>query len=291
MELTLATRRSPLALAQTEVVAHALRAVGHEPTLLPLVTTGDRWSATGGDADKGMFVRELESAVLDGRADLAIHSAKDLPVEMPDGLTIAAVPPRADARDVLIGPAGGLPSLTSGSRVATGSARRSAQLLRARPDLRIVDIRGNVDTRLEKLAAGSADALVLAAAGLERLGRRPDGLSSLPVELSVPAAGQGFLAIQGRSGDDAAATAAGAIGTGGDATCLAVERAVLEALGGGCREPIGAYCTAAGDELALHGFMARDAAGSRGRRAEVRGPAVEADRLVSELAASLGATV
>ena len=288
MELTLATRRSPLALAQAEAVARALRAVGHDTTLLPLVTAGDRWSAAGGDADKGMFVRELESAVLDGRADLAIHSAKDLPVEMPDGLTIAAVPPRADARDVLIGPAGGLPSLTSGARVATGSARRSAQLLRARPDLRIVDIRGNVDTRLGKLEAGSADALVLAAAGLERLGRRPDGLSFLPVELSVPAAGQGLLAIQGRSGDDAAASAARAIGTGGDATCLAVERAVLEALGGGCREPIGAYCTAAGDELALHGFMARDAAGSHGRRAEVRGPVEEADRLVSELAASLG---
>lgn len=287
MELTLATRRSPLALAQTEAVAGALRAAGHQTTLLPLVTTGDRWSATGGEADKGMFVRELESAVLDGRADLAVHSAKDLPVEMPEGLAIAAVPPRADARDVLIGPAAGLPSLASGARVATGSARRSAQLLRARPDLRIVDIRGNVDTRLEKLGAGSADALVLAAAGLERLGRRPDGLSSLPVDISVPAAGQGFLAIQGRSGDDAAATAAAAIGTAADGTCLSVERAVLAALGGGCREPIGAYCTTAGDELTLHGFMARDAAGAGGRRAEVRGPASEADRLVSELAASL----
>ena len=114
VRLTLATRRSPLAMAQTEAVGAALAAAGHQVTLLPLVTTGDRWSATGGEADKGMFVQELEQAVLDGRADLAVHSAKDLPIEMAEGLTIAAVPPRADPRDLLIGPAGGLPSLPAG---------------------------------------------------------------------------------------------------------------------------------------------------------------------------------
>ena len=287
MRLTLATRRSPLAMAQARAVAAALEEAGHEAALLPLVTSGDRWSASGGQADKGMFVRELEQAVLAGDADLAIHSAKDLPVEMPEGLTIAAVPPRADPRDVLIGPAGGLPSLPAGARVATGSARRAAQLQRARPDLRVVDIRGNVDTRLAKLAAGAADALVLAAAGLERLGLRPAGVTPLPVSLCVPAAGQGYLAVQARDGADPAGKVAATLGVAADAECLNLERALLDALGGGCREPIGAYGAVSENGLQLTGFLARDAEGTDARTGGVSGPRDESARLVAELAVEL----
>jgi hydroxymethylbilane synthase len=193
VRIVLATRRSPLALAQTEAVAGALRAAGHEPELLGLTTTGDRWSAagTGAAPDKGLFVKELEEALGDGRADLAVHSAKDLPAELPDGLAVVAVPPREDARDVLVGPPGGLAALPAGARVATGSPRRAAQVLAARPDLLIVPIRGNVGTRLDKLARGDADALVLAAAGLARLGLAPGGAEPLPIEVSTPAPGQG----------------------------------------------------------------------------------------------------
>jgi hydroxymethylbilane synthase len=237
-------------------VARSLRAAGHDPEPLPLTTTGDRWSADDRTPapDRGLFVKELEEALLDGRADLAVHSAKDLPGELPPGLAVVAVPAREDPRDVLVGPAGGLGALPAGARVATGSPRRAAQLLAARPDLVVVPIRGNVGTRLDKLARGEADALVLAAAGLRRLGLSPEGATPLAAEVCVPAPGQGLLAVEGRHDDPGGAAAAAALDDPAAHACLIAERALLAALGGGCMQPVGALCEPDGDGLRLTAF-------------------------------------
>jgi hydroxymethylbilane synthase len=239
-------------------VASALRAAGHETEELPLVTSGDRWSArgTGPAPDRGLFVKELEEALLDGRAHLAVHSAKDLPGELPGGLALLAVPAREDPRDVLVGPRGGLASLPAGARVATGSPRRATQILAARPDLVVVPIRGNVGTRLDKLAAGAADALVLAAAGLRRLGIVPPDATPLPVDVSTPAPGQGLLAVQGAVADPAVAAAVAALDDPLAHACLRAERTLLAELGGGCMQPIGALCEPHGDGLRMTAFAA-----------------------------------
>ena len=274
MRVVLATRRSPLARAQTELVRSALAAAGAEVEILSLVTSGDRWSAEGGPTpDQGVFVKELEEALLDGRADLAVHSAKDLPADLPDGLSILATPPRADPRDVLIRPAGGLDGLREGARVGTGSPRRAAQLLAERPDLEVVPIRGNVDTRLRKLDEGVTDAIVLAAAGLERLGLTPEGVEPLPVDRFVPAPGQGALAIEGRSARQDLIDLLASLTDRDVATCLQAERGVLRALGGGCREPIGAHATLDEDHLSLHLFRADDEVGTNARHVRVDGAA------------------
>ena len=268
-------------------MAAALRAAGHEAALLPLVTTGDRWSASGGPPpDRGLFVKELEQALLDGRADLAVHSAKDLPTEMPPGLAIAAVPVREDPRDVLVGPGGGLEGLPAGARVATGSPRRAAQVRAARPDAVVVPIRGNVGTRLRKLAAGEADALVLAAAGLRRLGLWPEGAEPLPAEVSTPAPGQGLLAVEARAGGPAAQVAAAALDDPVAHACLRAERALLAGLGGGCMTPVGALCEPADGWLRLLGF-AGDPDGVRVARAERRGPAEDPEGLGRAVAEAL----
>jgi hydroxymethylbilane synthase len=231
-------------------------------------------------------VKELEEALLDGRAHLAVHSAKDLPGELPPGLAVVAVPPREDPRDVLIGPPGGLDGLPTGARVATGSPRRAAQIRAARPDLEVVPIRGNVGTRLEKLARGDADALVLAAAGLRRLGLWPSSTAPLPVELCTPAPGQGLLAVEGRADDAGVAEAAAALDDPAAGAFLRAERTLLAALGGGCMRPIGALCEEAGTLLRLHAF-----AGSEDGRAVARaireGPASDPEALGREAAAAL----
>jgi len=248
-------------------VAERLIGAGHQVELLEMVTSGDRWSAGDGPApDKGLFVKELEEALLDGRADLAVHSAKDLPGELPAGLAVLAVPPRADPRDVVVGPPGGLDALPAGARVATGSPRRAAQVLAARPDLRVVPIRGNVDTRLRKLADGAAEALVLAAAGLVRLGLDTAGGEPLDVERCTPAPGQGLLALEGRAGRADLAAALAPLDDPVAHACLRAERALLAGLGGGCMTPVGALCApdAAGG-LVLTAF-AGDPDGSRGER-------------------------
>ena len=290
VRLILATRRSPLALAQTEQIASALRDAGHETELLPLTTTGDRWSAAGtGEApDKGLFVKELEEALLDGRAHLAVHSAKDLPAELPAGLAVLAVPAREDARDVVVGPPGGLGGLPAGAAVATGSPRRAAQILAARPDLDVVPIRGNVGTRLDKLARGDADALVLAAAGLRRLGLTPAGrltaggrgLDSGSGAGAAGRAGARRRPRRGRRGcrlDDPVAHA-----------CLRAERALLVALGGGCLQPIGAYCEPAGRGLRIVAF-AGSGDGARGERVVREGSLDDPAALGRAAAAALAA--
>ncbi len=284
--VVLATRRSALARAQTESVAEVLRAAGFEVEVLALVTSGDRLSAVGHDPEgKGVFVKELERALLDGSADLAVHSAKDLPAELPDGLTLLAVPARADPRDVLVG-ARDLDALQPGARVGTGSPRRAAQVRAVRPDVKIVPMRGNVGTRLAKLDRGDADAIVLAAAGLARLGIEREDVAPLPSETCIPAPGQGFLAIEGRRDD---ARLAGAVGVLDDAVahaCLRAERSLLIALGGGCREPIGALCRERDGQLALTAFRA-GREGDNPRRAAARGPLSHPERVGRDAAEAL----
>lgn len=233
-------------------------------------------------------MKELEEALLDGRADLAVHSAKDLPGELPAGLAIVAVPAREDPRDVLVGPPGGLPGLAPGARVATGSPRRSAQVLAARPDVEVVPIRGNVGTRLDKLAHGEADALVLAAAGLRRLGLDPPGAEPLRPDVSTPAPGQGLLAIEGRPDEPAARAAAAALDDPVAHACLRAERAVLAALGGGCLQPIGALCEPHLDGLRLTAF-AGSADGRRGERVVVNGAPGDPEGLGAQAATALAA--
>jgi hydroxymethylbilane synthase len=258
---------------------------------MELVTTGDRWSAEGraAAADRGMFVKELEEALLDGRAHLAVHSAKDLPTELPAGLAIIAVPPREDPRDVLVGAGpGGLDALPAGARVGTGSPRRRAQLLALRPDLEVVPVRGNVDTRLAKRDRGEMDALVLAAAGLLRLGIIRDDAAALDPAVSTPAPGQGLLALEGRAGDDAVAAALAALTDTGARDALTAERAVLAALGGGCMSPVGALCEASGEGLTLTAFRADDADGAGAVRVRVHGDTRDPAALGARAAAAMG---
>ncbi|MGH2890029.1 MAG: hydroxymethylbilane synthase, partial [Solirubrobacteraceae bacterium] len=239
------TRASALALAQARWVAARL---GGDAEIVEVTTTGDRDRAAG---DKSRWVSELERALLDGRIDIAVHSAKDLPTELPDGLELAAIPPRADARDALCG-AGSLAALPTGARVGTSSVRRRAQLLALRQDLDVVELRGNVDTRLRKLADGQADALVLALAGLDRLGRAGEAGGTLD-EL-VPAAGQGALALEARAGKhatDALAAVADPVAT----ACVTAERELVRALGASCDTPVGAYARPLPDgRVALTGW-------------------------------------
>ncbi len=278
-----------MALAQSEWIAGLLRDAGHVVTLLPIVTTGDRWSASGAtETPKGLFVTELEEALRDGRADIAVHSAKDLPSDLPLGLGILAVPSREDPRDVLVG-VGDLADLPNGARVGTGSPRRAAQLRRHRPDLDIGDIRGNVGTRLEKLDRGEFDALVLAAAGLTRLGLAPSHLTSLPIEVCVPAPGQGALAIEGRRDDRDVATAVGGLIDPDAMACVGIERALLQALGGGCREPIGVLATSLDGVFPVDVFAAAEDDSTHTRQSFVLS-GVD-DPLLGEMAGSVRAVV
>lgn len=199
-----------------------------------------------------------------------------------------AVPARDDPRDVLVGPTGGLPALPAGARVATGSPRRAAQILAARPDLVIVPIRGNVGTRLDKLARGDADALVLAAAGLRRLGLDPSGATPLPVEVSTPAPGQGSLAVEGRAGDADCAAVAALLDDAVTHACLRAERSLLRTLGGGCLAPVGALCAPTARGLRITAF-AGAADGTRGERVVLEGGRDDPEALGAEAAGALAA--
>ncbi|MBS1892171.1 MAG: hydroxymethylbilane synthase, partial [Actinobacteria bacterium] len=230
MALRIATRASKLALTQSGTVADLLG--GAE-----LVEV----SSDGEPGDKSRFVRAVEQAVLDGRADIGVHSAKDLPGEEVEGLEVVAVPPREDPADAWIGAGTSLDDVPEGARVGTVSLRRKAQLLAVRPDLRILDLNGNVDTRLRKLAEGDYDAIVLAAAGLRRLGREDKIGFRLSEDRMVPAAGQGALALQVRSGDDESAAAVRAIGAEAPLAELRAERACFIRLEADCSTPIGVH--------------------------------------------------
>ena len=262
--IRLGTRGSALALAQARWVADLLPG---EVELVPITTSGDESPRLKGSdplsardsrgltpsGDKSRFVKEIEEALLAGDVDLAVHSAKDVPAELPGGLAIVGVPPRADPRDAVCG-AGSLDDLAEGAVVGTASLRRRALLLALRPDLDVHELRGNVDTRLRRLADGDFDAIVLAQAGLERLGRGGEG-SPLDAEAFVPAPGQGCLVLEART-DDQETQAAGSELTDLDAlACLAAERAVVRSLEATCHTPIGARCATDGAALHLSAFV------------------------------------
>ncbi len=242
--MRIATRGSALALTQARWVADRLG--GAE-----LVEA----SSDGEPGDKSRFVRGVERALLAGDAELGVHSAKDLPGDMPEGLEIAAVPRREDAADVWIGAGGSLGEAPEGARVGTASLRRRAQLLAARPDLRIEELHGNVDTRLRKLAEEELDAIVLAAAGLRRLGREGEIGFAIPLDRMVPAAGQGALALQIRADDAETLGAASAIGDLQAMRELTAERTVVALLDATCASPLGAHARVVGNRIEIDAFV------------------------------------
>jgi hydroxymethylbilane synthase len=244
MSLRLGTRGSTLALAQAELVATLLGGAEVVP-----VTTAD-----GEPGDKSRFVRGVERALLDGEVDLGVHSAKDLPGELPDGLALVGVPPREDPADAFVGPTGSMADLPEGARVGTSSLRRRAQLLALRPDLRVTGLRGNVDTRLQKLESGELDGIVLAAAGLARLGRAEAIAFRFAADEMVPAPGQGTLALEARADDESAAGAAASVTDREAVIELTAERAVVGALGASCQTPVGICARHMDGTLALAAF-------------------------------------
>jgi hydroxymethylbilane synthase len=244
--IRLGTRASALALAQASNVAELLP---DDVELVEIRTSGDR-GATG---DKARFVTELEQALLDGRIDLAVHSAKDVPAQLADGCSIVGVPARADARDALCG-AASLAALAQGATVGTASVRRRSQLLALRPDLRVEELRGNVDTRLRRLAEGRFAAIVLAVAGLQRLGRAAEG-SALSVEELLPCPGQGCLVLEGRSDDERSAAAAGTLTDQAALPALTAERALVAGLDATCNTPVGALAVEVDGVLRLRAYV------------------------------------
>ena len=283
----IATRESALALWQAHHIRDELEAAhpGLEVEIVGLTTQGDKWlnaplSEVGG---KGLFIKELEVAMQEGRADIAVHSMKDLPAELPDGFALPVIAYRAPVTDALVGVADGLDGLPEGARVGSSSLRRKAQLLSHRPDLEIAPVRGNVGTRLQKLDDGEYDALVLASAGLLRLGLDRTDVSELPIDASLPAPGQGALGIECVAGwhgldlltplrDDAVAR------------CVRAERGVSLGLGADCSLPVAAYARVDGEGVLLRALIA-SADGARILRAEASGtdPEAVAETAVAEL--------
>ena len=247
--MRLGTRGSALALAQAALVRERLEGLGHRVETIEITTSGD--AGRGAGEDKSRFVKEIEDALLRAEIDLAVHSAKDVPGELPAGLAIVGVPERADPRDALCG-GDSLSALPEGAVVGTSSLRRRSQLLALRPDLDLRDVRGNVDTRLRKLADGEFGALVLAAAGLARLGRSEG--QAIPETEMTPAPGQGRLALEARADDVAPREAAEALTDRRSLVELTAERAVVTALGATCHTPVGARATLDGDRLALDAY-------------------------------------
>ena len=283
--LVIASRGSQLALWQARWVQQQLARSGHETRIKIIKTTGDKitevpLAQVGG---KGLFTKEIEEALLDGRADLAVHSLKDVPTELPEGLVLAAIPAREDPRDAMVGRH--LKDLPIGAEVGTSSLRRAAQLRQARPDLVIEALRGNLDTRLRKLDEGRYDAVVLAAAGLRRLGWEERIAELLPAEIMCPAVGQGALAIE-TSNQGAGRTACAALDDVYTRAAVTAERGVLAALGGGCQVPIGAYAIAAEQHLQVQAVVISPD-GTEVVRGQAEGAVAEAARLGGALGAEL----
>jgi hydroxymethylbilane synthase len=296
--LRIGTRGSPLAVIQAEAVGNALMRAHAELSVAYRVvrTSGDRiqdrpLAEVGG---KGLFTKEIEHGLLDGTIDIAVHSMKDVETFLPDGLCIAAMLPREDPLDALLSKGGArLDALPHGARIGTSSIRRQAQLLHRRPDLRIVPFRGNVETRLRKLEGGEAEATLLAAAGLKRLGRLGIITELLDPETILPAAGQGAIGIEVRAADGATRSLLAAIDHPETTACVGAERTMLAALDGSCRTPIGALATldAAGATLTLHGLVARPDGTElhrRTQRAPLRDSAAMAAALGAELRSLMG---
>ncbi len=280
MKLRIGTRGSRLALAQSREVADAITASGVETELVTITTAGDRGADPASDPAgvKGLFVTEIVRALLDGEVDVAVHSAKDLPAVDTEGVVIAGVPERASALDVLVTRDG---DLRPGARVGTSSVRRRAQVFRLRPDVIVEDLRGNVDTRLRKLGDGEVDALIIAGAGLLRLGVVPEHAAPMSLAEMVPAPGQGCLAVQARASDDATIEVLSALDHAASRMALEAERGLMARLGGGCALPLGAFAESVPRGVRLLA-VALSPDGSRIVRTEVDG---ETPEEVAELAA------
>jgi hydroxymethylbilane synthase len=253
--LRIGTRGSALALWQARSIARSLfETTGSEPEIVIIKTSGDNFQQTSFSqiGTKGVFIKELEDAMLEGRIDLAVHSMKDVPTELPEALTIAAIGKREDVRDALLSsPGATLESLPKGARIGTSSLRRQSQLLYARRDLRMLEIRGNVDTRIEKLKRGDYDAIVLAKAGLDRLGLSANISQVLSHEVSLPAAGQGAIGIETRKDDVETLRIAARLEDAETRSAVTAERSALAGLGGGCQLPIGAWGRVENGKLSL----------------------------------------
>ena len=251
MKLRIGSRGSQLALWQADHIAWLLRGEGHTVEIEIIKTTGDRLQevAFAQVGSKGMFTKEIEEALVEGRVDLAVHSLKDLPTELPKPFALAATPKRVDPRDAFVSVEfGSLADLPQGARVGTSSQRRRAQLKALRPDIEAVEFRGNVDTRLRKLAEGQVDAILLAAAGLDRLEKTEWVRERLEPKEFCPAAGQGSLGIETRKDDAATIAAVAFLDDAATRFAVTAERAALAALGGGCQVPIGIHCRAGVEE-------------------------------------------
>ena len=287
--IRLGTRGSRLALVQCEQVATALRAHGAHVEIVVIRTSGDRLAqvALADFGGKALFVKEIEEALLAGQVDVGVHSLKDMPATLPAGLILAAFPAREDPADVLLtrGP-GGWDGLPPGARVGTSSLRRRALVLARRPDLRPEPIRGNVETRIEKLTAGSCDATILAAAGLRRLGLEPPNLTALPVAEFVPAVGQGILAIEAREADREVLELLGQLDDTRSRSEALAERAFLERLGADCHTPVAGHAWHDGAVLGLTGVVA-SLDGLTVLRSRASGGPLEAARLGTVVAEEL----
>ena len=291
MKLVIATRRSRLALWQAEHIKHRLEQAnpGMLVELLPMSTRGDellqsRLDEAGG---KGLFVKELEAALADGRADLAVHSMKDVPAELPPGFTLAAITAREDPRDAFVSSRYASPqAMAAGTVMGTSSLRRAAQLAARHPGLDVRLLRGNVDTRLAKLDRGEYDAIVLAVAGLVRLGLQSRIRAKLSVEDMLPAPGQGALGIETRSDRPEVTRFIRTLADDHTSFCVRAERAVSRALGGSCTIPLGAYAEVADGSLRLRALVAAPD-GSRSAQADAAGPMNEPEALGERVAAEL----
>ncbi|MDH0499243.1 hydroxymethylbilane synthase [Stutzerimonas stutzeri] len=290
-EIRIATRKSALALWQAEYVKARLEAShpGLKVSLVPMVSRGDKLldaplAKIGG---KGLFVKELETALLENEADIAVHSMKDVPMEFPEGLGLYCICEREDPRDAFVSNRfDSLDALPPGSVVGTSSLRRQAQLLARRPDLKIQFLRGNVNTRLAKLDAGEYDAIILAAAGLIRLGFGERIRSSIGVDESLPAGGQGAVGIECRTGDSEVHALLACLNHAPTATRVVAERALNKRLNGGCQVPIACYAVLEGEQLWLRGLVGQPD-GTLLLRAEGRAPAAEAEVLGVQVAEEL----
>jgi len=289
-KIIIGTRGSKLALTQTESVAARLRAVnpGVEVSISRIVTKGDTNHSVplGQVAGVGIFVKELEEALLKGQINLAVHSLKDMPSQLPEGLCLAAVMERANPADVLVTKGQKLAELPAGASIGTGSLRRAAELTAYRPDLKVVSIRGNVDTRLNKVTKGELDGVILAAAGLKRLGWEDRITEYLPIEHFLPAVGQGVLAIEARSDDKETARIVAPLNHLPTRYVITAERAFLRTLAGGCQAPIAALGTVNGDSLHLDG-MVMDVKENKVLRGSESGSVKQADEIGVKLAKRL----